>query len=182
MKFLQSTYLIILTYRKPEQAMSVLKRIISILDLELNAEKSGVTTAREGFDFLGFNFIRKLNAFKNREISYIYPSRKSVDRFREKVTVLLNKWLVHVKPIGVAIRQLNSLTVGWYNYYSHTNASGIFKRLQMFINLKMVKYYCYTHKIRGSSSDADKYRKIEKLGVIPLKGKILYAPNPCCLR
>ncbi|EQD61938.1 RNA-directed DNA polymerase (Reverse transcriptase), partial [mine drainage metagenome] len=45
---------VILTDRDPKYAMDVLKRIISLLDLELNTEKTRITTAYEGFDFLGF--------------------------------------------------------------------------------------------------------------------------------
>lgn len=47
--------MVILTDRDPENAMTMLKRIISFLDLELNMEKSKITTAAEGFDFLGIH-------------------------------------------------------------------------------------------------------------------------------
>jgi len=79
--------------------------------------------------------------------------------------------------MDVVVRQLNSLIVGWYNYYSHTNASGIFKRLQKFINWKVTKYYCYIHKIRGSSSGKDRYLRTGKLGIASLERKIHYVRN-----
>jgi|YelNatPaOPRAMG01_1025707.scaffolds.fasta_scaffold66072_2 RNA-directed DNA polymerase len=169
--------MIILTDREPESAMDVLKSIIYILDLELNAEKSRITTAQEGFDFLGFHFVRKWSSFRKKEVTYIYPSRRSTDRFREKVAAIIPKRLAHIKPMDVVVRQLNSLIVGWYNYYSHTNASGIFKRLQKFINWKVTKYYCYIHKIRGSSSGKDRYLRTGKLGIASLERKIHYVRN-----
>ena len=58
--------MVILTDRDPEYAMDVLKRIISLLDLELNTEKTRITTAYEGFDFLGFHFLRKRNEYRKK--------------------------------------------------------------------------------------------------------------------
>lgn len=169
--------MLILTDREPESAMDILKRIISILDLELNAEKSRITTAQEGFDFLGFHFVRKWSSFRKKRVTYIYPSKRSVNRFREKVAAIIPRRLAHLKPMDVAVRQLNSLIRGWHNYYSHTNASGIFKRLQKFIDWKVIKYYCYIHKIRGSSSGKDRYRRISKLRIASMEGKIHYVRN-----
>lgn len=166
---------IILTDRDPGYAMNVLKSIISTLDLELNAEKSGITTAQEGFDFLGFHFVRKWSDFRRKDVTYLYPSRESIEGFREKVATTLPKRLAHFKPMNVAAKQLNLLITGWYNYYSHTNASGIFKRLQKFIEWKVTKYYCYVHKIRRVSDRKNKYLRIGKLGIASLEGKIHYA-------
>ncbi len=53
---------VIITDRDPKYAMDVLKRIISLLDLELNTEKTRITTAYEGFDFLGFHSMAALMA------------------------------------------------------------------------------------------------------------------------
>jgi len=39
--------------------MNVLEHLLGELGLELSVEKSRVTTAAEGFDFLSFHFIRR---------------------------------------------------------------------------------------------------------------------------
>ena len=85
MKFLRSTHLVILTDRDPENAMTMLKRIISLLGLQLSKEKSKMTTASEGFDFLGIHFVRKWSSFRNKNVSYNYPSVKAIKRFRKGV-------------------------------------------------------------------------------------------------
>ena len=166
--------IIVLTDRKTAYAMSVLRRIVSVLDLELNEDKSVTTTAQSGFDFLGFHFIRKISNYWNREVTYIYPTRNSVERFREKVAATVPKNLAHFKGMDVAVRQLNSLIRGWYNYYKHTNASQIFKRLQKYIEWKVVRYYCHIHKIRNVFMGKDMYRKISGYGLMSLNGRIIH--------
>ncbi|EQD75712.1 RNA-directed DNA polymerase (Reverse transcriptase), partial [mine drainage metagenome] len=95
---------VILTDRDPKYAMDVLKRIISLLDLELNTEKTRITTAYEGFDFLGFRFIRKWSEYRKKEVTNVCPSGKAVQKFREKIGNTIPKQLSHLKPMAVAIQ------------------------------------------------------------------------------
>ena len=169
--------IIVLTDGRPEYPMTVIKSIISALDLELNDDKTDITTAKEGFDFLGFRFIRKMSEFRKKEVTYVYPAVESVARFRNDVSEILQRRFAHVKPIGIAIKQLNSLIRGWYNYYRHTNASMAFKRLQKFIDWKVMKYYCFIHKIRKTFMGKEMYRRTSKLGLTPLTGKIYRAQS-----
>ena len=97
--------MVILTDRDPEYAMDVLKRIISLLDLELNTEKTRITTAYEGFDFLGFHFLRKRNEYRKKDATYVSPSDRSVKRFREKIKNTIPKQVSHRKPMITAIQQ-----------------------------------------------------------------------------
>lgn len=164
--------IIVLTNREPVYAMDTLKRIVSALDLELNEDKSMITTAQSGFDFLGFHFIRKMSIHKNKEVTYIYPAGNSVKRFRESIAAIVPKNLAHFKGMDVAVKQLNSLIRGWYNYYKHTNASQMFKRLQKYIEWKVARYYCQIHKIRNVFLGEEMYSKISRYGLVSLSGKI----------
>ena len=165
---------VILTDKEPEHAMDVLKRIISLLDLELNTEKTGITTAYEGFDFLGFHFIRKRNEYRKKEVTYVSPSDKAVKKFRENIRNTIPKQVSHRKPMATAIRQVNAIIRGWYNYYRHTNATRTFRKLQRFVLWKVAKYYCYIHKLRRVSSREGIYDRILDYGLITLSGKIQY--------
>ena len=169
--------MVILTDRDPENAMTMLKRIISFLDLELNMEKSKITTAAEGFDFLGIHFMRKWSSTRNKTVTYNYPSVKAMDRFRKGVKQVLQKRTAHQIPMVYVIRRLNDLIRGWYNYYNHTNASQIFKRLNRYIQWKVAKRYCQIHKIRRVSSRGDMFPTIQKLGIYSLESGIRYGSN-----
>ena len=51
--------IVILTDRDPNIAMNKIEEMIHSVKLSLNTEKSGITDARNEFDFLGFNFTRR---------------------------------------------------------------------------------------------------------------------------
>ena len=172
MKFLRSTHLVILTDRDPENAMTMLKRIISLLGLQLSKEKSKMTTASEGFDFLGIHFVRKWSSFRNKNVSDNYPSVKAIKRFRKGVKQVLQKRTAHQIPMVYVIRRLNDLIRGWYNYYNHTNASQIFRHLNKYIQWKAAKHYCQIHKIRRVSSRDDIFPTVQKLGIYSLESGI----------
>ncbi|EQB65333.1 MAG: hypothetical protein AMDU2_EPLC00011G0019 [Thermoplasmatales archaeon E-plasma] len=165
---------VILTDRDPKYAMDVLRRIISLLDLELNIEKTRITTAYEGFDFLGFHFMRKWSDYRKKEVTNVYPSDKAVRKFREKIKDTIPKQSSHIKSMTVAIQQVNAIIRGWYNYYKHTNAAHTFDKLQKFVEWKVAKYYSFIHKIPRVSSREGIYDKIRDYGLTSLSGKIEY--------
>ena len=103
--------MVILTDREPENEMTMLKRIISLLNLQLNmnTDKSKITTAAEGFDFLGIHFVRKWSPVRNKTVTYNYPSVKAIDRFRKGVKQVLQKRTAHHIPMVYATRRLNNL-------------------------------------------------------------------------
>ena len=165
---------VILTSRDPGHAMATVKRIVSLLDLELSPEKTRITTVQAGFDFLGFHFVRKRNRYNGRETTYFYPSVKAVRKFREKIKAIVPKNYAFVKPMNTAIGQANAIIRGWYNYYKHTNAHSIFAKLQKYVEWKLAKYYCFIHKLRTVSSREGIYRKIHDYGLTTLSGRIQY--------
>ena len=163
-----------LTDRDPKYAMDVLRRIISLLDLELNIEKTRITTAYEGFDFLGFHFMRKWSDYRKKEVTNVYPSDKAVRKFREKIKDTIPRQLSHIKSMTVAVQEVNAIIRGWYNYYKHTNAAHTFDKLQKFVEWKVAKYYSFIHKIPRVSSREGIYDKIRDYGLTSLSGKIEY--------
>ena len=119
--------------------------------MEVNRDKSRITTAKEGFDFLGFHFTRTWDATRKMDITYTYPSDRSVKRFRGKAKEVVPRRYAFTKSMNEEVKQINHLISGWYNYYRHTNAAQIFRRLQAFVQWKLAKYYCWIHKIRRVS-------------------------------
>ncbi|EQD77040.1 RNA-directed DNA polymerase (reverse transcriptase), partial [mine drainage metagenome] len=119
-------------------------------------------------------FIRKWSEYRKKEVTNVCPSGKAVQKFREKIGNTIPKQLSHLKPMAVAIQQVNAIIRGWYNYYKHTNAAHIFGKLQRFVQWKMAKYYCFIHKIPRVSSREGIYDKIRDYGLISLSGKIQY--------
>ena len=165
--------IVILTDREPSIAMNKIEEMIHSVKLSLNTEKSGITDARNGFDFLGFNFTRRYYESAGKQVTRMRPSKRSAERFREKVKVILSLRMAHLSSQKDTIARLNLLIMGWTNYFNHTQASGTYHTLQAFLNWKLEKYYRRKHKIPRSYTHIV-YNSLPKLGAIPLSGRISY--------
>ena len=165
--------IVILTDRDPTIAMNKIEEMIHSVKLSLNTEKSGITDARNGFDFLGFNFTRRYYEKAGKQVTRMRPSKRSAERFREKVKLILSLRRAHHSSQKDTIARLNLLIIGWTNYFNHTQASGTYHTLQAFLNWKLEKYYRRKHKIPRSYTHIV-YNSLPKLGAIPLSGRISY--------
>jgi RNA-directed DNA polymerase len=56
------------------------KEILTGIGLTVNEEKTQVGHAREGFDYLGFHFVRGYSGRKGKEATYIVPTQRSRKR------------------------------------------------------------------------------------------------------
>ena len=112
------------------------------LELELSREKTKLTHVSEGFDFLGFH----VRLFKNRTGVMITPTKKNIQRMRDKIASIL-----HRKRYTVAVREvimvLNPIVRGWSNYYRSVNASKAFNDLSFYLKSKFIKWYRGRHRL-----------------------------------
>lgn len=72
-----------------ERLRARLAEILGELGLTLSEEKTRVTTATEGFDFLGFRFMRSHSKKRGREVVHFFPSPEACKRARERVRTVL---------------------------------------------------------------------------------------------
>ena len=73
-------------WRPAETYVPKLRAFLRRLRFTVNEDKTRVTTAQAGFDFLGVHF-RKLPTRRDptRSFCYAWPSRRSMQRIRDKV-------------------------------------------------------------------------------------------------
>jgi len=167
----------ILAKNKPEKYMDLIKRILDLLKLELNMDKSRITDVAEGFDFLGIHYQRRYSSLQKKEIIKMYPSRRSMEKFREKVKEIAKLTKTHAKTMDSLISELNALIRGYTNYFNHTNATLQYKSLYHFVEWKVSKFYCDLHKI-PRVSDRNLYIGIGRLsGLMQMTGRISYIHN-----
>lgn len=167
----------ILAKNKPEKYMDLIKRILDLLKLELNMDKSRITDVAEGFDFLGIHYQRRYSSLQKKEVIKMYPSRRSMEKFREKVKEIAKLTKTHAKTMDDLISELNALIRGYTNYFNHTNATLQYKSLYHFVEWKVSKFYCDLHKI-PRVSDRNLYIGIGRLsGLMQMTGRISYIHN-----
>jgi group II intron reverse transcriptase/maturase len=115
-----------------------LEQIINGIKLELKAEKTRIINAREGFDFLGFRFVRAKSRRTGKEASYCYPSQKSEGKIRERIRGITN----YRRPVKVeeVVKELKPVIRGWVNYHRFSNASQKFGKIKWYIEQRVRKF------------------------------------------
>jgi RNA-directed DNA polymerase len=148
---------VVMVIGTPEQAEQLKTDIAEFLEqelhLELSAEKTLVTPIEQGLDFLGFT-IRKY-----REVTLITPSKKAVQRFKEKVKEQI--WFAFRRDDTAGIVTLNRLISGWGTYYSRVSSNDVFRKLDSYIWWRVMRtayrlrarrhepfgHFCFRHRI-----------------------------------
>lgn len=138
----------ILVCRK--SASLVLERFTEIakkLSLIINHQKTRITKLTEGFNFIGFNFVKRTSPTSGRNSIYVFPSKQSQQSIRNRLKYLTCR-RAPIKPQAFT-EQIKPVVLGWVNYFKHTNASEAFGRLQYFINNRFRRYLTHRSKGRG---------------------------------
>ena len=109
---------VILSRGKAEAALAWTRPVLAKIGLRLNETKTCIRKARnEHFDFLGYTF----GPERNRATGHFYlaakPSKKSVQRLKEKVRLILRTG--NMSPRHEVVGDLNRLLKGWSNYFSY---------------------------------------------------------------
>jgi RNA-directed DNA polymerase len=125
------------------------------LHLELSEEKTHITHATDGFDFLGFH-IRREEPVDNKPWLRVTPTRKSEQRLRDtirKMTSRATGW----EPVPEKIRAINRVLRGWGNYYKQVSSSTSREELDWWVSQRMLKWLCNRHKGLGKRAVLKKY-------------------------
>jgi RNA-directed DNA polymerase len=158
-----------------EQALQAFEAIAQRMELTLNREKTRITKLADGFDFIGFYFVKRRSTRSGKPTIYIQPSQTAQQRIRQKIRqitsrrapILPNEWL---QRISLIVR-------GWVNYYRHTSASQAFRRLQHFINTRFRRYLSYRSKRRGFGWDRYPDWKLYSMGMIYIASGLIKYEN-----
>jgi RNA-directed DNA polymerase len=125
--------LIVLMRGTDEQAQTLKHELAEVVHQELHMtlsdEKTLVTDARAGFDFLGVRtFVAPRHSNPSQLLPFQLPAHKSVEAYKVKVRELTSKHLDYL-PLSARIQSLNRLIEGWANYHRWGNAKRTFAAL-----------------------------------------------------
>jgi RNA-directed DNA polymerase len=125
------------------------------LHLELSEEKTHVTHANEGFDFLGFH-IKREEPKDNKPWLRVTPTQKSEQRLRDTIRKMTSRaygWELVPEKISAIKRVLR----GWGNYYRHVSSSASWQKLDWYVSQRMLIWLCARHKGVGKRTILRKY-------------------------
>jgi RNA-directed DNA polymerase len=130
-----------------KQALEAFEAIAQRMGLTINREKTRITKLTEGFDFIGFHFVKRRSPNSGKLSIYIFPSKQAQRNIRRQIKSF-TKRRAPIMPAEY-VKLVNQTVRGWVNYYRHTNASDAFRALQRFINIRFRRYLNYRSKGRG---------------------------------
>jgi group II intron reverse transcriptase/maturase len=153
------------------QALEAFEAIARRMSLVVNHEKTRITKLTEGFDFLGFQLVRRTSPKSGKKVIYVFPSKDSQRRIRRQIK-LFTRRRAPIPPEEF-VGQINLVVRGWVNYYRHTNASQAFRTLQGFINTRFRRYL--THRSKGRGFGWKKYpnKRLSAMGIIYIGSKLI---------
>jgi RNA-directed DNA polymerase len=109
---------VILSRGHAEAALDWTRQVITKIGLTLNEQKTSIREARrESFNFLGYTFGPMTFKPAGRKYLGAAPSRKAIDRLRERVRAILHR--SNVAPWAEVVAELNQTLRGWENYFSY---------------------------------------------------------------
>ncbi len=152
---------LILTTSNPETAKRKLDEIMENIDLTLNTEKTRIIKAEEGFEFLGFRFVRQYSAWRKKRVTRWFPSPKSELKIREKIFNLTNNRALATTTPEEAKELLIPVLRGWGNYFAHSLASKVFSDTWSYAQDRIMYMHCRQHNMQSTW----KNRNIKKLGL-----------------
>ena len=138
----------ILVCRKSSQpVLAALEAIATRMDLTLNRDKTHVTRVTDGFEFIGFNFVKRRSPRSGKNAIYIFPAKSAQQKIRNRLQYITSR-RAPISPKAF-VEMVNPIVTGWANYFRHTNASQAFRGLQRFVNIRFRRYLTQRSKGRG---------------------------------
>lgn len=151
--------LVVLSDRPVKIVLEILRGYLKRLDLLINEEKSRITTAEEGFKFLGYTFKRGYSSRYQKTVTHMYPTPEAIKRIISKITLLTYRNRLH-EPVEAIVEDLNASLSGWTEYYRHTACSRKFRKVQGHANRRLRKFIMTK---KGSRKNGYKELPDEKL-------------------
>lgn len=122
---------------KAEAADQLVRRILADIGLEVAEAKSGVVNLRDGFEFLGFQFLRR----------HLRPRRRALTGFKDRVRELTRRKAG--SSLAETIARLNPTLRGWGNYFAIGDVAHLFRELDKWIRMRLRSRLRTRFKSRG---------------------------------
>jgi len=120
---------VILGRRDMDEAMAKLNEIMGDIGLTLSREKTRIVEAEDGFEFLGFHFVRHYSGMRKKRVTRWFPSGRSRKRIKERIRHLTDKSNLAIGTPHDAMQSVVSTLRGWGEYFKHSMAQAAFEEV-----------------------------------------------------
>ena len=161
---------VIVCRKKADQAYAAMTKLMSVLKLEINRDKTRICRLPEDtFEFLGYTFGRCYSRRTGKVYLGTRPSKKKITAIKRKISHLTNRQSRHHET-AVKVGELNVLMRGWGNYFCLGPVSKAYRGVDAHARYRLRQWLRKKHKKqgRGIGSYPDEYL-YERLGLMRLE-------------
>ena len=165
-------FVILARYQGQELIGFVQHVIQGRLQLKLNRAKTSIINLDESgthLDFLGYTFRYDRDLY-GRQCQYLNmePSRKSLATARQRIRELTAP-RQNCKPVRQVIREVNAHLRGWRNYFSFGYPGKTYRKLNYYVECKMVRHLIRRSQRRYKPPQGQSYHAhLQRLGLVQL--------------
>jgi RNA-directed DNA polymerase len=160
---------VVLCRGNADRIMIGIKRVIGVLGLTLNEEKTRIVDAgKEEFNFLGFNTKMVKSPRTGNFFPFIRPSKKAAKHIRDEIRAITvrNNSLLPTKDV---VMQLNRKVRGWTNYFYYGHCGKEMSKLRNFLVERLRGFLRRKHRERNRGYQAFPYDYLhETLGLFKI--------------
>jgi RNA-directed DNA polymerase len=166
---------VILSRGKAKETLEWTRGVLERLELTLNEKKTSIRDARrERFDFLGYTFGPHYSARTGREYIGRSPSKKSVNRIKQRVGDMLKPQ--NVTPWDEVRDRLNQTLTGWKAYFGLGSTSKAYSAIDEHVEERVRHFLRRRHKVSSQGTRQFSMKRIfGELGVFRLRGPLRVA-------
>lgn len=133
--------LLILSRYKADGYKIKLEQMVNKLKVNLKPQKTRILNAnQEGFDFLGFRFVRGISPKTHKLTTYYFPAQKAVNNIKQRIRQVADHRCP--KKAETIARELTPILRGWVNYFRAANSSEVFGKVRYYTAQRMRKFIC----------------------------------------
>lgn len=172
---------VILSRGYATEALDWTRGVMTKLELRLNEEKTSVRHAQtESFDFLGYTFGPHRFRKNGRWYLGASPSRKSVQRIKDKIGNLLGPR--NTAPRDEVVRRLNRILIGWSEYFGYGTRLQAYRAVDNHVYDRVRHFFRRRHKVQTRANrQFSRAFVYEKLGIVQMR-RVHLGPKPSASR
>lgn len=144
-----------------ERALIHVREVLEKLKLELNEEKTTITTFKEGVDFLGYRFGIRGRGVSSSSLRAVYARVRELTR-RNQGDI----------PVRKVIENLNPALRGWGNYHQEGRNVGLFTRLDKWVRNRLRAYVNKRWRTHHRRRISPTNEELTQLGLLSLRGLV----------
>jgi group II intron reverse transcriptase/maturase len=144
-----------------QEALAHTREVLAKLKLELNEEKTRLSTFRGGFDFLGYHFGPGGRTVSSQSVRAFYAKVREATRRQQGDA-----------PVEKVVNKLNPLLRGWGNYHLEGRNVGLFKALDRWVRNRLRAYVTKRWNVHHRRRPVLLNDELARMGLISLRRMI----------